>query len=174
MIELKKILKPAIAAAFLAIAPMTASAAVVNMVPGGSYSLDVQDVYRFGTDAFFGAGDDGGAAFGFEFTASNLPQPTVLTTSVNIVGDFTDLVIVWSTDMIIDGGDTAIAIAGFTTTNFTLPVSPMYLLTSYSSATNGGEIDYRVSAVPVPAAGFLLLGALGGLGMLRRRSKKKA
>lgn len=171
MIELKKILKPAIAAAFLAIAPMAASAAVVNMTPGGSYSLDVQNIYRFDTDAFYGAADDAGAAFGFGFTASNLPQPTELTTTINVIGDFTDLVIVWSVDAIIDIGDTAIALAGSTTTNFTLPVSPMYLLTSYSSASNGGNIDYRISPVPLPAAGFLLLGALGGLGVLRRRRK---
>jgi hypothetical protein len=31
------------------------------------------------------------------------------------------------------------------------------------------EIDYTVAAVPVPAAGFLLVGALGGLAALRRR-----
>ena len=172
MIELKKILKPAIAAAFLAIAPLAASAATINMTPGGGpYSLDTADIYRFGTDAHFGVADDAGAAFGFEFTASSLPQPTLLTTTINIVGDFTDLVIVWSADMIIDGGDTAVTIAPATSTDFTLTVSPMYLLTSYSAASNGGEIDYRISAVPVPAAGFLLLGALGGLGMMRRRRK---
>lgn len=32
---------------------------------------------------------------------------------------------------------------------------------------------YGISAVPVPAAGFLLIGALGGLGMLGRRRRNK-
>lgn len=36
-------------------------------------------------------------------------------------------------------------------------------------ATNSNPSVLRVSAVPVPAAGFLLLGALGGLAALRRR-----
>jgi len=31
--------------------------------------------------------------------------------------------------------------------------------------------ELKVSAVPVPAAGFLLAGALGGLGLMRRRKK---
>ena len=36
------------------------------------------------------------------------------------------------------------------------------------------QADFRVSAVPVPAAGFLLVGALGGLAALRRRKKAAA
>ena len=37
--------------------------------------------------------------------------------------------------------------------------------------SGAGAINYafRVAAVPVPAAGFLLIGALGGLAMVRRR-----
>ncbi|GAB5390429.1 MAG: hypothetical protein Alpg2KO_33970 [Alphaproteobacteria bacterium] len=31
--------------------------------------------------------------------------------------------------------------------------------------------ELKISAVPVPAAGFLLVGALGGLGLMRRRKK---
>ena len=44
----------------------------------------------------------------------------------------------------------------------------LYNFDSYSD-DNGGEIEVTVSAVPVPAAGFLLFGALGGLALLRRR-----
>ncbi len=33
----------------------------------------------------------------------------------------------------------------------------------------GGSADFRVSAVPLPAGGVLLLSALGGMGFLRRR-----
>lgn len=42
-----------------------------------------------------------------------------------------------------------------------------------------GDVDYddmviRIDAVPLPAAGLLLLGALGGLGAMRSRKKKTA
>ena len=40
------------------------------------------------------------------------------------------------------------------------------------SDNNKPNIDFVVSAVPVPAAGFLLVGALGGLGFVGRRRKK--
>lgn len=41
--------------------------------------------------------------------------------------------------------------------------------------STGGSADFKVSidiaSVPLPAAGFLMLGALGGLGIARRRKK---
>jgi hypothetical protein len=43
--------------------------------------------------------------------------------------------------------------------------------TSVSDSYGGFIDDIKVSAVPVPAAGFLLFGALGGLAALRRRKQ---
>ncbi|MFZ3584582.1 VPLPA-CTERM sorting domain-containing protein [Loktanella sp. DJP18] len=44
-----------------------------------------------------------------------------------------------------------------------------------SGTADGFDLDaIAVSAVPVPAAGLLLLGALGGLGAMRRRKAQKA
>ncbi|MGX0978396.1 hypothetical protein ACSSVY_004136 [Roseovarius sp. MBR-51] len=43
---------------------------------------------------------------------------------------------------------------------------------STQAATGGFDVDaISVSAVPLPAAGFLLVGALGGLAALRRRKQ---
>lgn len=52
--------------------------------------------------------------------------------------------------------------------------SVLYLFFDDDGANNDDNHDdlvIRVSAVPVPAAGFLLFGALGGLAALRRRRK---
>jgi hypothetical protein len=44
---------------------------------------------------------------------------------------------------------------------------------AYGTGLTGPEFDFVVTAtpVPVPAAGFLLIGAIGGLAALRRRRK---
>lgn len=43
------------------------------------------------------------------------------------------------------------------------------LMFSEGNNPTNGSAEFLVSPVPVPAAGFLLIGALGGLAMLRRR-----
>jgi hypothetical protein len=47
--------------------------------------------------------------------------------------------------------------------------SKQWLVFSWSDSTAGAGFDFEVAAVPLPAAGFLLVGALGGLVALRRR-----
>lgn len=161
------------AAAAVVLAPVAASAATVTMTAdGGPYSLDDSNiVYRFNTDSF-GAADDAGAAFSFEFSTSLALQATDYTITVNETGDFSDLVIAWSTDDILGNADDIALPLGIGISGTQLvPGTSYHLLTSYSGVSNGGNIDYRVSAVPVPAAGFLLIGALGALGVARRRKQ---
>jgi len=58
-----------------------------------------------------------------------------------------------------------------TNTTFVAATSGTLFLYNFdsNSGDNGGEIEATISAVPVPAAGLLLIGALGGLAALRRR-----
>lgn len=58
------------------------------------------------------------------------------------------------------------------------PTTQKYRLTFLESADTRGKRKYQksqnlvtVSPIPLPAAGVLLLGALGGLGLMRRRKK---
>lgn len=51
--------------------------------------------------------------------------------------------------------------------------SPLYVIFDWENDVDGSfNADIMLSAVPVPAAGFLLLGGLGGMAALRRRRKK--
>lgn len=47
---------------------------------------------------------------------------------------------------------------------------PAMLQIVFTDATDGSNFNLNLTPVPVPAAGFLLLGALGGLAALRRKS----
>lgn len=67
-------------------------------------------------------------------------------------------------------------------TSFTVPPTEYGLFTagtyvlmfSEGNNPNNGSAEFLISAVPVPAAGFLMIGALGGIAALRRRKSKKA
>lgn len=48
------------------------------------------------------------------------------------------------------------------------------LLLSYTGLKGGDQISIQVSAVPLPASLLLLTGALGGLGLMRRRRQMAA
>lgn len=108
-------------------------------------------------------------ASGFEITLDSFSLGGYLNTDRTIAWSVTDL----ATNIAIAGshlvsGLTGTVIApGLTSgTGFRISFGP--------DGYNGGitQIDYsyaRVAAVPLPAAGFLLLGALGGMAALRRR-----
>lgn len=163
-----------------------AQAAVVNMTPtfssigpggGGAYDISAPStVYRFGNQYFDTLGGDaGGALFGFEFTASGaLPQPISTTITLNLLGEFTNFLMAWSSDTTLDGSDDYITPAavgglGTATVGFTFTSVPKYLIVSYDAVADGGDLDIRVAAVPLPAGGLLLIGGIGALAAFRRR-----
>ncbi|MWD29560.1 VPLPA-CTERM sorting domain-containing protein [Aquicoccus sp. SCR17] len=174
MIKLNDITKLAGATALALAVPAMASASVVPMTINNDapYSLDdYSAVYRWDTEDEFEDTNTSGQEYYFKFSASDLPQGTFSTITVNTLGDFEDLKIAWSANQSLDSDDTYIPLSGSVDFSFAVPDSTYYLVTSYTGRSNGGNLDYRISAVPVPAAGGLLLLALGGLGVARKRRK---
>jgi len=175
MFELKKILKPAIAAAFLALAPLAAAAATI------SGQIDISGQVNL-------AGSD------FSITGNvDLEDPGLVTSAT---GDFATTVsfgdLVALTDIDFNAPGTIWSVGGFmftasafaniidgATKSFTAlgTVSGVGFDDTAGVLTftaQGGQSSVSFSAttvVPIPAAGLMLLGALGGLGMLRRRRK---
>ncbi|RKF12391.1 VPLPA-CTERM sorting domain-containing protein [Roseovarius spongiae] len=176
----------AVGAAMFVFAGDSAEAATIQMNTGvglsgsganvdGPFNVTLPNIYRFENDDFAGA-DAGGAFFGFEFTADDLPQPVNATVTLNLLGEFTNFEAVWSDDNVIDAGDTALIVdpvgtLGVVDQNVLFTSVPQWLLVSYDSVANDGVFDLRVSAVPLPAGGLLLLTALGGVAALRRKRK---
>ena len=69
------------------------------------------------------------------------------------------------------GGYSTGAIAGGYTTSLTFVAGPLNDSPSTAGLPDFALASINVAAIPVPAAGLLLLGGLGGLGMLKRRRK---
>lgn len=170
-----------------AMVPAAASAATIDMIPtfsdigfagGGPFDLSDTNIenFRFDNGIFSGA-DARGATFGFEFIASEADrsQPTRVSVTLNRADQFKDFQIAWSGDKFLGNDDDQAFQPGVSfdlTTTFAS--IPKFLIVSYTGVKQGGDLDIQVaavSAVPLPAGGLLLVGALGGLAALRRRKK---
>jgi len=168
------------AALAIAVMPLSANALTV-LADGGSYTLDAAGAAPFvgNIDAVGGSGT---------FTSTFTATPTNFgEMSLSVITAFLDLFdnlkVEWQTT----GGTMLSAVDP-------IPVGTTKLLTTFDATnstqnlvftwadstdttgqTNGPVgFDFAVSPVPVPAAGFLLLGALGGLGFAGRRRRKVA
>ncbi len=182
MFELKKILKPAIAAAFLAIAPIAASA--VTLLPSpGSVLLVADEVYNAVLDPITPIP---GGSITYDLELGQVPLHVIGDVDVDLTpgASLTNFCAFWSTGA---GGCTG----ALSDTTGNIDLSEYFSFGSYvpgeivsltiewfgvTTSTPGGHLvaDFQfdaITTVPVPAAGFLLLGALGGLGMMRRRRK---
>lgn len=196
MIDKLKVLGAALA--FAVSLPVAASAATVVSLDasdsGGSWDLLAADLYEI-EESYNGATGTTDLDYTFTVDAADAPQPGVAV-AVNLIFDgvVEGLTMNWATaDMVYDsatdmfvGAATVLETGPFILTDLGAGITSATLLLgtlfedpdtlsqtlnfgfdSYSGTSFSVSID--VAAVPVPAAGFLLIGALGALGVARRR-----
>lgn len=170
------LLKISAVAAVVASAPFAASAATVQIDHMGETNIDTNDVYLGGIVAGFAGATEWCHKFIADF---DLEGTALATISANNLAAFDNLQISW---VAADGMQTgqALSQADMVEGNNTLStafVGPeelqQYLKFTWDNSTTAGNFDFEVAfnvaAVPVPAAGLMLLTALGGAAALRRR-----
>lgn len=164
-------LKNAIAALALAVLPMGATAATF-IQDGNAYGI------HFGSE-FFGdvTSTSGGAgSWTIEFNATASPIDTEASLSIGriVANQFTDLRFSWldSSLNVLNSVLVPSAPGANLATRFTASNLDQFLRIDWTNSTAGAGFDVEVAAdVPVPAAGLLLVTALGGFAIMRRRRK---
>ncbi len=169
-------LKALAVAAVVVTAPLAASATTF-LVDDGVYTLDAPGAAPFlGNVDAVGGGGDFTATFSATPTNFGLMKLTILQSFVNL---FDDLKVEWQTlgGATLAAVDPIVAGSAELQTKFDAVNSTQNLVFSWTDSvdsTAGGTqrprgFDFEVAPVPVPAAGLLLVGALGALGVARRR-----
>ncbi|TNC71400.1 VPLPA-CTERM sorting domain-containing protein [Rubellimicrobium roseum] len=176
MMELLK--AAGVAAAIMAV-PVAASAATVRLDPtdsGSTYDLLADD---YGFAEVFGLGTPGATlTYSFENTSDRLAALTIVGGSVLQVGaSFADGISFMVGDQMFDYAEgqsdtfgTSLTVAAGETVDLVLSFGQVVDNASVAgkgSATATFTVEAAV--VPVPAAGLLLLTAMGGLALARRR-----
>lgn len=159
----------------LMVAPMAGTAATVVVNGGGPYDV-LADSYTFEQD--FNPSDPGGIlTFIFQNTSATTQVVGVSIATINqltayFTGGVTTQWLAGQSHFTAQGAFDAFQIntvlaAG---ASDTLQIIFGNVVDSPTTGVGRANIDFQVvAAVPVPAAGFLLVGALGGLAALRRR-----
>lgn len=168
-------------AAAVALMPVAGSAAITISTSGtsaapvenGIVSMSLNDVFAIEIE---GSASDGAgsAAFGFQATSQLV---AIETDSLNPNTGFAGATVEWNSQADGLGAVFGIVNAGAGATLITTfgINDTKWLIARWTDVTsNLSNFDLRVSAVPVPAAGLMLVTALGGAAALRRRKKAAA
>ena len=169
--SLKTILGAATVAALL---PFSASAAtiIVEMFDGGTYDVSEADEFFF--DETYGPAASG-TVLDFTFTNEVYSNPVVLNAATTVLaggGSDPDALGGFGSDPL--DANTPLPDDPFSATAFSTILDPNEEITFFVrlgeiTPTYNIDISVKPSPIPVPAAGFLLLGGLGGLALMRRR-----
>lgn len=158
-------------AAFATAVLMTGSASALTVVStGNSYDITSDNLFLGAATSNGGAGS---YAVNFFSPIDPVRGEANASVTVNILGTFSGLTMNWvdvATNTVLQS--TAV-LTGVTTLNtiFTAPNLTQNLVFNWTDSAQGVTFDFDVAAVPLPAGGVLLLTALGGLGLARRRRK---
>lgn len=169
--------KYALAGAALALAPISAHAATLTMADSGSNFDLLADSYSF--DENFHVGDAGGTLT-FSFTNNDASTAAVTFFGFSVeqnLAAFTDGVDLSFGTFVADvaegasmGANTNFLVASGDTVTLSITYGTVFDLPP-SFPGDLANIDFSIQAavVPIPAAGLLLLTALGGAFAMRRR-----
>ena len=172
------LLKTSAVAAVVATAPIAASA--LTVITDGSVNEVILGELYLSSDI---QGDGGAGEWTAKFfypapeDTSSVPATVSATIGAGTLSAFTGLTMAWhaADGMMTVGAELSSAdVAAPQTilaTTFEAPNFDQYLVVSWEGSTDGVDFDVevQVAAVPVPAAGLMLLTALGGAAALRRR-----